>query len=124
MIIPALRYKDAAKAVSWLPDAFGLTVGEVTPGANDAVAHAEMWHGGGCIMFGSADSHGDWDATPSVAGLYVVVDDVDAHCQRAKAAGAAIMYEPRDTDYGSREYGARDFEGNAWSFGTYTPRQP
>ena len=60
-------------------------------------------------------------ADPGTQGP-LVVDDVDAHYRRAKAAGAEIMYEPRDTYYGSREYGARDFEGNAWSFGTYVPK--
>ena len=53
--------------------------------------------------------------------VYVVVDDPDAHCERARAAGAAITTEVYDTDYGSREYAARDLEGNVWSFGTYRP---
>jgi uncharacterized glyoxalase superfamily protein PhnB len=51
--------------------------------------------------------------------LYVAVDDVDAHYAQAKSAGAEITRELNDTDYGSREYGARDLEGHHWSFGTY-----
>jgi uncharacterized glyoxalase superfamily protein PhnB len=53
--------------------------------------------------------------------LYVAIDDADAHCARARAAGAEIMTELHDTDYGSRDYAARDFEGNIWYFGTYRP---
>lgn len=52
---------------------------------------------------------------------YVIVQDVDGHCARARAAGAEIIMEPEDQDYGGRNYGARDPEGNAWSFGSYDP---
>jgi uncharacterized glyoxalase superfamily protein PhnB len=51
----------------------------------------------------------------------VVVEDPDAHYARARAAGAEVTRELADTDYGSREYGAKDSEGNAWYFGTYQP---
>ena len=54
-------------------------------------------------------------------GVYVRVDDVDAHHARAVAAGAAIVRPPADTPYGAREYSARDLEGRLWSFGTYDP---
>jgi predicted enzyme related to lactoylglutathione lyase len=53
--------------------------------------------------------------------VYVAVPDVDAHCAQARAAGAEITREPFDTDYGSRDYAARDLAGNVWSFGTYRP---
>ena len=53
--------------------------------------------------------------------MYVVVEDPDTMHERAKAAGAEISREIEDTDYGSREFSARDPEGNAWSFGTYDP---
>ena len=59
------------------------------------------------------------DAGP--AGMYVVVDDVDAHHQRAVEHGVEILMPPTDQDYGSRDYMARDAEGNIWSFGTYAP---
>jgi uncharacterized glyoxalase superfamily protein PhnB len=59
------------------------------------------------------------DAGP--AGVYVVVDDVDAHHQHAVDHGAEILMPPTDQDYGSRDYLARDTEGNIWSFGTYAP---
>lgn len=57
------------------------------------------------------------EAGGNTQSLYVVVDDVDAHCDQARAGGADIYMEPADNDYGGRSYGARDLEGNAWSFG-------
>ena len=60
-----------------------------------------------------------WDS--SRFGIYVCVDDIDAHYRRATAAGAEIIQELADTEYGSREYRALDPEGNMWFFGTYQP---
>jgi len=51
----------------------------------------------------------------------VVVDDVDAHYERAKAAGARIVYDPENTDFGTRRYRTLDPEGYEWSFGTDSP---
>jgi uncharacterized glyoxalase superfamily protein PhnB len=56
--------------------------------------------------------------------MYVVIEDADAHYAQARAAGAEIVRELEDQDYGSRDYSARDFEGNLWSFGTYQPELP
>jgi uncharacterized glyoxalase superfamily protein PhnB len=53
--------------------------------------------------------------------IYAVIADPDAHHARAEGAGARIVRELEDTPYGSREYSARDLEGNLWSFGTYDP---
>ena len=77
-------------------------------------------------MLGSARPDGLGLHTPrevgaTTAGVYVVVEDVDAHHARAAAAGAEIVRGPEDTSYGSREYLARDPEGHLWSFGTYQP---
>jgi len=52
------------------------------------------------------------------SGLVVHVADVDAHYERARAAGATIDSEPRNQEYGQREYGARDREGHRWWFAT------
>jgi len=54
-------------------------------------------------------------------GIYIVVDDVDARFERAKAAGAEVVMPPQDLDYGSREFAGRDPEGHLWRFGTYSP---
>ena len=61
------------------------------------------------------------DVGGSTVGLYLIVDDVDAHAERARAAGAEIFLGPNAKDYGGRGYSARDPEGNAWSFGDYDP---
>jgi uncharacterized glyoxalase superfamily protein PhnB len=61
------------------------------------------------------------DALAGTVSLYVVVADPDAHHARAEAAGATVVRELEDMDYGSRAYSVRDPEGNLWSFGTYDP---
>ncbi len=120
-IIPALRYKDGAKAVEWLGKAFGFENHFVVPGEGGNVAHAQLSLGAGMIMLGSGkhEPPNPWDEVPQ--GVYVRVDDVDAHYARAKAAGAEVVMELYDTPYGSREYSVRDPEGHLWSFGTYDP---
>ena len=71
-------------------------------------------------MFGSARA--DAPATRGAGGgIYVVVEEADAHSDRARAAGAEILRDVHDTEYGSRDYSARDPEGNVWHFGTYQP---
>jgi uncharacterized glyoxalase superfamily protein PhnB len=62
-----------------------------------------------------------WGKHAGQGWIYIVVQDSDAHYARAKAAGAEIIRELEDQDYGSRDYTARDLEGNIWSFGTYDP---
>jgi uncharacterized glyoxalase superfamily protein PhnB len=121
-IFPALRYSDAPAAIDWLGHAFGFEKQFVVPGDNNTVAHAQLRFGAGMIMMGSGgkpDPKNPWSAEKY--GTYVVVDDIDAHFARAKAAGARIERPPTNTDYGAREYSARDCDGHLWSFGTYDP---
>ena len=119
---PSLRARNARALIEFLVDAFGFEATAVY-GDGDRVDHAELsWPLGGGIMLGSArDSDGlNASATnPGDFGAYVVTDEPDALFARAKAAGAEIIREPNDTDYGSRDFSARDPEGNHWSFGTY-----
>lgn len=120
-IFPALRYKDAAAAIEFLTKAFGFT--EVVAYRNDegVVEHAQLDYGGTSVMLGQR-REGEYDQMASdvaASALYVVVADTDAHCERARAAGAQIVKEPYDQDYGSRDYTAKDPEGNVWTFGTY-----
>lgn len=119
-IFPALRFRDAERARGFLRDAFGFEDHALHRDAAGRIAHAELRHGNGAVMFGEArpDPSNPW---AEAHGLYVVVEDVDAHHARAAAAGAEIVTPPRDTDYGAREYTARDPEGNLWSFGSYRP---
>jgi uncharacterized glyoxalase superfamily protein PhnB len=119
-IFPTLTYDNAGKAIDFLVDAFGFERHAVYSGDNGEIRHAELRLGNGLIMLGSAK--GDIAATGGRGGgIYIVVDDPDVHAERARVAGAELTREPHDTDYGSREYGARDREGNVWSFGTYQP---
>lgn len=112
-IFPFMRFADADAALEWLDQMFGFQQRAVHRDDQGAIRHAEMSLGAGTIMFGQGD--------PSDHGVYVAVEDVDAHYERAKAAGAEITREIEDTPYGSREYSARDPEGHAFSFGTYQP---
>ncbi|MCW2599248.1 MAG: hypothetical protein JWM02_1077, partial [Frankiales bacterium] len=75
----------------------------------------------GGIMLGSVRNTDDdrWALKPGSFGCYVVCDDPDALCAKASAAGAEISDPLHDTDYGSRDFAARDPEDNLWSFGTY-----
>ena len=119
-IIPVIRYADADAAITFLTSAFGLAEKDVHRADDGSVGHAELAYGDALVMIGSrADPPGPFDGGPAV--VYVVVDDVDAHHDRAAAAGADVFYGLVDEPYGSREYAARDPEGNVWSFGTYRP---
>lgn len=125
-IFPTLRYRDANRAIEWLGRAFGFTENAIYRDDDGGVQHAELELGGSLIMLGEIRPD-DWqggttpDPRESVLGIYVVVEDVDAHHDRAVAAGAEVLRPLTDQDYGGRDYGARDCDGNAWSFGTYDP---
>jgi uncharacterized glyoxalase superfamily protein PhnB len=123
---PGMRYTDAPAAIDWLEKAFGFQRQVVYPGPDGTVAHAQIIFNGGMIMLGSYKEDVFQYKTPRQAGgvtqaVYVYVPDIDAQFARAKAAGAEIVVPLKDTDYGSREYSARDLEGHLWHFGTYLP---
>jgi uncharacterized glyoxalase superfamily protein PhnB len=121
-IYPVLRYEDAHAAMDFLERAFGFERHAVYDGENGAVAHAELKLGDEFVMLGSTNEGDErFNQGAGRYSLYVVVDDPDAHFARAKDAGADIERELTDQDYGSREYTARDPEGNLWSFGTDRP---
>ena len=118
-IIPTLRYRDPLTTIGFLERAFGLERMSVHE-SGGRVVHAELRLGDGVVMIGTTGG-GDDRFDTGRAVLYAVVDDPDAHHHRARAAGAEIVMELTDQDYGSREYAARDPEGNVWAFGTYRP---
>ncbi|MEM6519349.1 MAG: VOC family protein [Cyanobacteria bacterium P01_D01_bin.71] len=128
-IIPTLRYRDAAAAVDWLCQAFGFEKHLVVSNDDGTIAHAELVFGNGMIMLGTAreDEFGRLQQPPSQVDLvvtqspYILVEDVDRHYERAIAAGAQIVMDIRDQDYGGRDYSCRDPEGHVWNFGTYDP---
>jgi uncharacterized glyoxalase superfamily protein PhnB len=119
-LYPTLRYRDARAAIDFLVNAFGFEAADVHAGENGVVEHAELRFGPNLLMLGSARESSAWPQEPGHSALYVVVSDPDAHHARAKAAGADVSGLV-DQPYGSREYTARDPEGNLWSFGTYDP---
>ncbi|GAA2631429.1 MULTISPECIES: VOC family protein [Streptomyces] len=124
-ICPTLVYRDAKAAIRLLTEAFGFSQVAVYEGEDGSVMHAELAYGNGMVMLGSSGRGGVFDKAMEGAGpsgVYVVVEDVDAHHRRAVEHGAEIVMEPTDQDYGSRDYMARDAEGNVWSFGTYAPQ--
>ena len=123
-IYPSLSYDDAPAAIDWLCAAFGFVSRLVVPGPEGTVVHSELTLGPGVVMVSSASKEGRVSPRnlPGVAqALAVQVDDPDAHYAQAKAAGAEILEELEDTDYGSRGYMAQDPEGHRWYFGTYRP---
>jgi uncharacterized glyoxalase superfamily protein PhnB len=125
-IFPALRYRDADAALAWLAEAFGTEERDVDRDGEGRVHHAELTLGDGLIMLGSYKEDGflggsQPDPRAGTISLYIVVGDPDAVHARAKRAGAEVVRELTDTDYGSREFSVRDVEGNLWSFGTYNP---
>ncbi len=128
VIIPTLRYQDAPKMIEWLCDTFGFAKLLVVDDGRGGIAHAQLGFGNGMIMLASArdDAFGKLQSTPPTLGgttqsPYIVVSEVDELCARARAAGAEIVREPKDEDYGGRGFSCRDPEGHLWNFGSYDP---
>ena len=124
-LYPTFRYRNAATMIDWLQKAFGFELKSKFMDG-DTVGHADLSLGGSLIMLGDTrdDAYGKMVGEPGANGgksTYVALDDVDTVYHRAKAAGATILQEPTDRDYGSREFICADPEGNVWSFGTYRP---
>src|SRR5687768_7129872 len=121
-LFPVLKYRDAHAAFDFLEKAFGFERLNVFEGEKGGVGHAELTFGGQVLMSGSA-GEGDERFNEGLGrtSVYVVVDDPDSLHARARDAGAEIVMEPTDQTYGSRDFIARDPEGNLWSFGTYRP---
>jgi uncharacterized glyoxalase superfamily protein PhnB len=123
VIWPTLAYADAPAAINFLVEAFGFEQRAAYPGETEGtISHAELrWPGGGGIMLGTANRAESLlrEQPAGVGSVYIVTDDVDALFARAKSAGAKVLHEPVDQDYGSREFAVADPEGVIWSFGTY-----
>lgn len=125
-LVPFLRYDDAPAAIAWLQRAFGFQEQMVVPGPDGTIAHAQLRFGNGVLMLGSTRDDALRVRSPRAlgavtGGIYVHLQDVEDHYRQARSAGAEIVHELAETEYGSREYTARDPEGHLWSFGTYAP---
>lgn len=127
-IVPTFRYRDAPAAIAFLCRAFGFEQMLVVPGEDGSIVHAQLRFGNGMIMLASAteSDFGRMVGLPELGntggqGPYVIVADCDGHYARAKEAGAAILLDIEDKEYGGRGYSCRDPEGYIWSFGSYDP---
>ena len=120
-VTPYLYYRDVAGALRFLSEAFGFREKLRMPDKDGDIAHAEMTFADGLVMMGcpSKDYRNPKGLGQTTQSLYIYVDDVDAHCARAKQAGAKIIDEPADQFYGDRRYGAEDPEGHHWFFATH-----
>jgi uncharacterized glyoxalase superfamily protein PhnB len=128
-IVPALRYRDGPRAIEWLGSAFGFEPRLVVPADDGGIAHAQLVRGDVMIML-SSSHEGEYHQhimTPAqVNGYntqspYIVVEDPDAVYEAAMAAGAEVVIELKDEEYGGRGFTCRDPEGHFWSFGSYDP---
>jgi uncharacterized glyoxalase superfamily protein PhnB len=128
-ISSSLYYRDAARMIDWLCEAFGFEVRLKIEGEGGRIEHSELTFGDGLIMVGQERSGAQrrfetamlspLTAAGNTQSLMLYVDDVDSHCERARKAGAKIVREPQLDDYGDdywadRSYGALDPEGHMW----------
>jgi uncharacterized glyoxalase superfamily protein PhnB len=130
-VVPVVFYQDPLAAMRWLEGAFGFETTSLVLDAQGRVGHAEMAVRGSPVEVG-----GEW-AGPQLGGaamkspanlggagtqfLRISLDDgLDAHCERARAAGARITQDPQDQFYGARTYRAMDPEGHIWNFAQAT----
>jgi uncharacterized glyoxalase superfamily protein PhnB len=128
-VIPCLRYRDAPTAIIWLCQTFGFEEQLVVPNEDGTIAHAQLSFGNGMIMLGSVvdTEFGRLMKQPDEIGgaetqcAYVIVADADVLYRRAKSAGAEMVRDIQDEDYGGRGFSCRDPEGHLWNFGTYDP---
>ncbi len=119
-VTPYLLYADVDAALDFLSRAFGFEEVLRYTGSEGYVNHAEMRVGDDASIY--LGDPGDDYRNPKqlgqeTVGIHVLVDDVDAHCEQARAAGAEIKEEPADQEYGERRFIARDLEGHYWFFG-------
>ena len=127
-IIPTFKYKDAPAAVEWLCQTLGFQKHLVVE-SDGGIAHAQLTFGNSMIMLGSSDEsdYGKLIKTPNelngfnTQSPYLIVAEIEAHYEHAKANGAQIVLALSDQDYGGKLYTCRDPEGNIWNFGSYDP---
>ncbi len=128
-LIPCLRYRDVPTALEWLCRAFGFEQRRVIEDEQVGIIHVQLSFGSGMLMLGPADGAEDGRQVRqpdevggiSTQGIYVIVNSADGLYNQAKAAGAEIVIELKDEDYGGRGFSCRDVEGHLWTFGTYDP---
>jgi uncharacterized glyoxalase superfamily protein PhnB len=131
-VIPMLAYEDGAAAIDWLVAAFGFEERLRHADDHGTITHAELETGGATIMLAtptpdyvspkrmrelSEEARKMSEVPYVIDGLLIEVDDVDAHFEHAKEAGATILSEPEDVrEFGVRHYRVEDPEGHRWMF--------
>jgi len=131
-VVPFLGYEDATAAIEWLERAFGFTEDRDARYEEDGtITHAELDVGGATIYLSTPRDYASprrlretsdlarraYDNPWVIDGHFVEVDDLDAHYDRARSAGATILREPEDPGIGQRIYSAEDLDGHRWMFG-------
>jgi len=121
-VIPLLACSDIEAEHDFLVTVLGFTTAGLERMPDGTVVHAEVRAGSRRLWLHRTDDAGNLVPPgrrgPAGGGIVVHVGDVDSHHERVRAAGADILYEPRDQDYGQREYGVRDPEGHLWWIAT------
>jgi uncharacterized glyoxalase superfamily protein PhnB len=131
-VIPTLRYRNAPAAIDWLCQAFGFEKNAVYANPDGTIAHAQLTFGNGMVMLASVieSEYGKLMKQPDEIGLAntqsscLIVSDPDAVYARAKTAGAPMVLDIEDKDYGGRAFTCRDPEGHLWNVGSYDPWEP
>ena len=122
-IIPYILYEDAPAAIDFLCKAYGFEEKFRMPTPDGKIGHAEVSYGDNVVMLATAVSEMGHDSPKNLparhSSILCYVDDVDAHYERAKEAGATIAGEPEDQFYGDRMYRTVDPEGHHWFFSTH-----
>jgi uncharacterized glyoxalase superfamily protein PhnB len=131
-IVPFIGYEDAAGAIEWLEHAFGFREQRDQRHEHGGrISHAELELDGATIYVASPEGYASphtvraeseilrraYDNPWVIDGHFVEVDDVEAHCERARTCGATILREPEEPGIGFRIYAAEDPEGHRWMFG-------
>jgi len=126
VLTPSVAYQEPAAAIAWLERAFGFEPAILLTDENGGIAHAELAHKGAHIgvmrewsnpdLLGPAQVKSPKSVGALTQFVWVTVDDVRGHCEKAREAGARIVQEPEDQPYGDRTYRALDCEGHVWNF--------
>lgn len=128
--IPNISYKNPEEALQFLKDAFGFSEHSIYRDSDNKIQHGELILGHCLIMISPADNlseFGKHTRTPAEVGgyntqtPYIIIEEIDSHYLKAKAANARIIIEITDKDYGGRGYSCKDTEDNIWNFGSYNP---
>ena len=129
-IVPYIRYEDCKMAVRWLYKVFEFERNLIVPGDTGEIIHAQLVSGQAMIMLGDGQADSSvrsLSRSPTqlegfnTSSIYMFVEDVDIHYEKTKAAGADIVLDIKEEDYGGRGYTCKDLEGHLWSFGSYYP---